>query len=164
MELVTPSLGLLAWTTLIFLILVFILSKFAWKPIVGALEEREKFIEDALSAANRAKEEMAKLKADNENLLQQARIERDKLLKDAQGVANNIVNEAKEKAGIEAEKMISNARTQITNEKNAAVTELKNLVATTSVQIAEQILKKSLGDATAQKALVEEYLKETKFN
>ncbi|TAF73250.1 MAG: ATP synthase F0 subunit B [Bacteroidetes bacterium] len=164
MELITPSLGLLFWTAIIFVVLMLILSKFAWKPIVSALEEREKFIADSLSQANQAKEEMAKLKSENEALLAQARSERDKMLKDAQTVVTNTIAEAKDKAGIEAEKMIANARVQILNEKNAAITELKNLVATTSVEIAEQIVKKNLSNDAAQKELIEAYLKESKFN
>lgn len=164
MELITPSLGLLFWSAIIFAILLFILTKFAWKPIVGALEEREKFIADSLDQANKAKEEMAKLKSENEALLAQARQERDKILKDAQTVANSTISEAKDKALIEAEKMISNARMQIVNEKNAAITELKNLVATTSVQIAEQIVKKNLSSDSSQKELIDSYLKDSKFN
>lgn len=164
MELITPSLGLLFWTAIIFVVLMLILSKFAWKPIVSALEEREKFIADALSQAQLAKEEMAKLKSDNEILLLQARQERDKMLRDAQTVVANTIAEAKDKANVEVEKMIANARAQILNEKNAAITELKNLVATTSVEIAEQIVKKSLTSDAAQKELIEAYLKESKFN
>ena len=164
MELITPSLGLLVWTTVIFLTVLFILAKFAWKPIVGALREREKFIEDALSAAEKAKLEMAQLKDDNEKLLQEARVEREKILKDAKTVAANIVNEAKDKASVEAAKVVEDARVQITNQKNAAMSELKNLVATTSVEIAEIILKKNLSDKGAQNELIEQYLKESKFN
>ena len=164
MELVTPSLGLVVWTSVIFLTVLFILSKYAWKPIVQALNEREQFISESLSAAQKAKAEMAQLKSDNENLLQQARIERDKILKDAQQIATNLISEAKDKATVEADKMVANARVQIITEKNAAVTELKNLVATTSVQIAEQILKKNLAGDSAQKELIDVYLKDTQFN
>ncbi|TAG57343.1 MAG: ATP synthase F0 subunit B [Cytophagales bacterium] len=164
MELITPSIGLLFWSLIIFVILLFILTKFAWKPIVGALEEREKFISDALDQANKAKEEMSKLKSENEALLMQARQERDKILKDAQTVAAATIAEAKDKAQIEADKMVANARMQITNEKNNAITELKNLVATTSVQIAEQIVKKNLSSDSSQKELIDTYLKESKFN
>lgn len=164
MELITPSLGLLFWTTIIFVVLMLILSKFAWKPIVSALEDREKFISESLYQAQQAKDEMAKLKSDNESLLAQARLERDKMLKDAQTVVTNTISEAKEKAGIEAEKMITIARQQILNEKNAAIYELKNLVATTSVEIAEQIVKKNLVSDAAQSELIEAYLKESKFN
>ena len=164
MELVTPSLGLVVWTSVIFLTVMFILSKYAWKPIVQALDEREQFISESLSAAQKAKAEMAQLKSDNENLLQQARIERDKILKDAQQIASNLISEAKDRANVEADKMVANARVQIITEKNAAVTELKNLVATTSVQIAELILKKNLAGDSAQKELIDVYLKDTQFN
>ena len=105
MELVTPSLGLVVWTSVIFLTVLFILSKYAWKPIVQALNEREQFISESLSAAQKAKAEMAQLKSDNENLLQQARIERDKILKDAQQIATNLISEAKDKATVEADKI-----------------------------------------------------------
>ncbi|MDX2195841.1 MAG: F0F1 ATP synthase subunit B [Cytophagales bacterium] len=164
MELVTPNLGLIVWTTIIFLSLLFLLSRFAWSPIVKALEEREHFIEDALNAAQKAKEDMENLKADNEKLLYEARVERDKMLKDAALVASNTISEAKDKAAVEAGKMIENARLQIQNEKNAAITELKNLVASASVDIAEKILKKQLTSDESQNILIEEYLKESKLN
>lgn len=164
MELITPGLGLLVWTTVIFLTVLFILSKFAWKPIVAALREREEFIENALSSAEKAKAEMAQLKADNELLLQEARMERDKMLKDAQAVSSAIINEAKDKAAAESARLVESARQQINNEKNAAMTEIKNLVGETSVQIAELILKKNLSNDASQKELVEKYIKESKFN
>lgn len=164
MELITPGLGLVVWTTVIFLTVLFVLSKFAWKPIVSALKEREEFIENALSSAEKAKSEMAQLKADNEKLLQEARLERDKMLKEAQSTATNIINEAKEKASAEGARLVENARLQIVNEKNAAMTEIKNLVASTSVHIAELILKKNLSNDASQKELVEQYIKETKLN
>lgn len=164
MELVTPSLGLLVWTSVIFLILLVILSKYAWKPIVAALDEREKFISDSLNSAENAKTEMALLKSENENLLQQARIERDKILKDAQMLCNSMIADAKEKATIESDKIVSNARVQIIAEKNAAIFELKNLVATTSLDIAEQVLKRTLSDVDVQKQLVQEYVKDIQFN
>ena len=164
MELVTPSIGLLFWTTIIFLSVLFVLTKFAWKPIVAALNEREKFIEEALNSAEKARAEMALLKANNEKLLQEARVERDRILKEAQTMATNLLAEAKERTTSETTKMIENARLQINNDKNAAIMELKNLVATTSIQIAEQIMKKNLGDSSAQKELIQEYLKESKFN
>jgi F-type H+-transporting ATPase subunit b len=164
MELITPNLGLLVWTVLIFLSLLLILSKFAWKPIVSALEEREKFISDSLEAAQRAKEEMATLMAGNEKLLQQARVEKDKILKDAQSMAATILAEAKEKAVVESNQLIEKARVQIQNEKNLAVVELKNLVATTSIEIAEKIIRKNLESTEAQQSLIDVYLKDTVFN
>ncbi|MDX2191576.1 MAG: F0F1 ATP synthase subunit B [Bacteroidota bacterium] len=164
MELVTPSLGLLVWTSLIFLILFIVLRMFAWSPILQALKEREQFIEDALSQAEKAKEEMAKLTANNEQLLHEARLERDKIMKDAHDASIAMIAEAKEKANLEANRMIENARIQIQNEKNSAIVELKNLVATTSVQIAELLLKKELNNDSAQKDLIQNYIKESKLN
>ncbi len=164
MELITPGLGLLVWTTVIFLSVLFILSKFAWKPIVAALREREEFIENALSSAEKAKAEMAQLKADNEVLLHEARQEKDRMLKEAHAVSVTIINEAKDKAAVESARLVELARQQINNEKNAAMTEIKNLVGETSVQIAELILKKNLSNDASQKELVEKYIKESKFN
>lgn len=164
MELITPGLGLVVWTTVIFLSVLFVLSKFAWKPIVLALKEREEFIENALSSAEQAKLEMSKLKADNEVLLQEARIERDKILKEAQITSSALINEAKEKASAEANRLVENARLQINNEKNAALTEIQNVVGETSVLIAELILKQKLSNDDSQKDLVQQYLKESKFN
>ena len=164
MELVTPSLGLVVWTSVIFLTVLFILSKYAWKPIVQALNEREQFISESLSAAQKAKAEMAQLKSENENLLQQARIERDKVLKDAQATANNIINQAKDKAGDEAAKQLDSARLIIQSEKNAALTEIRNLVGNLSVEIAEKIVRKELQTESSNQALVQQYLNEAKLN
>ncbi|MFN0049898.1 MAG: F0F1 ATP synthase subunit B [Cytophagales bacterium] len=164
MELITPGLGLLVWTTVIFLSVLFVLSKFAWRPIVTALKEREDFIENALNSAEKAKSEMAQLKADNDMLLQEARLERDKIIKEAQITSTTLINEAKEKAQSEANRLVESARMQINNEKNAALTEIKNVVAETSVNIAEMILKKNLSNDASQKELVSQYLNESKFN
>jgi len=164
MDLITPDLGLLFWQTFIFLIVLFLLSKFAWKPIVNALEEREGVIADALGAAEKAKEEMRKLQADNEKMLQEARLERDKMMKDAQGTANAIVSEAKDKATEEANRIVTNAKALIETEKNAAMAEVRNTAAEFSLKIAEKLLKKNLSGDDSQKALVNEYIKETKLN
>jgi F-type H+-transporting ATPase subunit b len=164
MNLVTPDLGLLFWQTLIFFTVLFILAKFAWKPIVQALEERENVIADALGAAEKAKEEMKNLQATNEKMLQEARVERDKMVKDAQAAANAIVSEAKEKATEEAERIVYNAKALIETEKNAALAEVKNTAANLSLQIAEKLLKKNLSGDESQKALVNEYIKEAKLN
>lgn len=164
MNLVTPDLGLLFWQTITFLIVLFILAKFAWKPILSSLKEREDSIDEALSAAKKAKEEMQKLHADNEKLLAEARLERDRILRDAQTAANNMIAEAKEKAGAEGTRMIESARVAIVNEKQAALTEVKNLAATLSLEIAEKILKRELKDEVAQKELVNEFIKEANLN
>ena len=164
MNLVTPEIGLLFWQTLIFLTVLFILAKFAWKPIVQALEEREHVITDALGAAEKAKEEMKSLQASNEKMLQEARMERDKLMKDAQVTANSIVSEAKEKATEEANRIVHNAKALIETEKNAALSEVRNTAASLSLQIAEKLLKKNLSGDESQRTLVNEYIKEAKLN
>lgn len=164
MDLVTPGLGLIFWQTVTFLIVLFLLAKFAWKPIMTSLKEREDSIEQALGAAQRAKDEMVKLQAANENLLQEARIERDKILKEANATSAFIINEAKEKASSEGTRMIEHARIAITNEKQAALTEVRNHAANLSIQIAEKLLKRELSSETAQQELVSEYIKESNLN
>lgn len=158
MNLVTPDFGLLVWQTLTFLVVLFILSKFAWKPIMAGLKEREEGIENALSEAKRAKEEMAKLNSDNANLLAEARRERDKMLQEAQHMSNNIVQDAKDRSGKEAHKMIEAARVEIETAKEAALAELKNYLAATSLEIAEKVVKKNLSSDAAQQQLVKELL------
>jgi F-type H+-transporting ATPase subunit b len=164
MDLVTPGLGLIVWQTVLFLIILFLLGKFAWKPILGALSEREKAISDALASAKLAKLEMENLKAANEKLLQEARLERDKILSDAQVAANNIINEAKDKANSESSKLVASAKASIENEKQAALTEVKNLAANLSIEIAQKLLKKELENASAQRELVNAYIKEANLS
>ena len=123
MEIIVPNLGLIVWTLVVFLIIVFILSKFAWKPIMKAISKREESIENALSEAKRAREEMAQLSADNERLLQEARKERDDILKEAKEMKESIIAEAKASASSEASNMIEKARQEIENEKRAALAE-----------------------------------------
>lgn len=147
MELVTPGLGLFFWTLITFLLLVYILGKFAWKPILNSVKEREKNIEDSLKAAERAKEEMKLLTNENEKLLRQARIERDAILKEAREIKDKIISEARENAKTQSEKIITEARLQIENEKMAAINDLKNQVAFLSIEIAEKILQKELEDS-----------------
>ena len=141
MELVKPEFGLVFWMTVSFLIVVFILSKFAWGPILNSLKERETSIEDSLNAAKKAKDEVANMKSENEQLLKQARNERDMMLKEARETKDAIVNEARAKAQSEADRMIATARETIQNEKMAAITELKNQVATLSIEIAEKVIR-----------------------
>lgn len=160
MELVTPGIGLIIWQTVTFLIVLFLLTKFAWKPIMNALHEREASIENALSAAEKAKLEMQGLKAENEKLLAQARLERDKILKDASEAGNNLVERAKEKANEEGARMIAMAREAIENEKRAAIAEVKNQAAALSIEIAERILRRELSDPKAQQALAQDYVRE----
>ena len=164
MELLKPELGLVFWMTVSFLIVVFILRKFAWGPILSSLKERETSIEDALNAAKKAKDEVANMKAENEQLLKLARNERDMMLKEARDTKDAIVNEARAKAQTEADRMIASARESIQNEKMAAITELKNQVATLSIEIAEKVIRQQLASDDKQKALVNDLLKDVKLN
>ena len=163
MELVTPELGLVFWTTLSFLILLFLLGKFAWKPILGAINEREISIENALMKAEAAKEEMARLTSENESLLRDARAERDIILQEARKLKDKIVGEAKEAAQEEGAKMIEKARLEINMQKALAIADVKNQVASLSLEIAEKVLRKQFEDASKQDALVTELLKEVKL-
>ncbi|MGE0634938.1 MAG: F0F1 ATP synthase subunit B [Bacteroidia bacterium] len=164
MELVKPAFGLIFWMFVSFALILFLLKKFAWKPILEMLDEREKTISDALNSAQKAKEEMAALRAGNEKLLQEARNERDNLLKEAREAKEMIINEAKVKATEASDKILASARENISNEKMAAITELKNYVAALSIEIAEKVLKQELADPNKQKELVQSLLKDTKLN
>ena len=164
MELVTPNFGLIFWQLVTFLIVLFLLTKFAWKPIMNALRERETSIENALSAAEKAKLEMQGLKAENEKLLAEARMERDKILKEASDAGNALVENARNKANEEGTRMIAQAREAIEYEKRAALTEVKNMAAALSVDIAERILRKELSDPQAQQALAQDYIREVTLN
>tara|TARA_B100001964_G_C13942903_1_gene469783 strand:+ start:71 stop:565 length:495 start_codon:yes stop_codon:yes gene_type:complete len=164
MDLVTPEIGLIFWTTVVFLLLLIVLKKYAWKPILRSVDERNKNIEDALKAADKAKEEMLALNADNERILMEAKKERDVLLKEGREIKENIINEAKDKARIDAEKILKTAKEQITNEKMKAITELKNQVADLSIEIAEIILKSELQDLNKQKELVSSALEKKDLN
>lgn len=160
MDLVTPAIGLVFWTTLVFIILLIILRKVAWKPILTAVEEREANITNALRSAEMAKEEMLALKADNDRILREARIERDGILKDAREMKEAIMKEAREKSAEQSEKMLADAHEAIHNQKMAAITELKNQVATLSIEIAEKVLRKELESKEKQQSLVDSLLKE----
>lgn len=162
--LVTPELGLIVWTTLVFCILFFLLAKFAWKPILKAVKDREASIEDALNAAEEATRKMAELKSNNEALLNEARIERDAMLKEARDVKDKIISEAKAIANAEGDKIIASAKETINHEKLAAITELKNQVATLSIEIAEKILKEELSSADKQKAMIDNVVKDINLN
>jgi len=164
MELVTPEIGLVFWTTLSFLILLFLLKKFAWGPIMGSITEREQFIEDALLKAEAAKEEMARLTNENDQLLKQARAERDLILREARHVKDQIIGEAKDSAQKEGAKMLEKARIEIDNQKAIAMTEVKDLVASLSIEIAEKILQKQFAKADRQDELVADLLKQVKLN
>ena len=157
------SIGLFVWQTAIFMLLVLMLKKYAWRPILKAVNDREQGIKDALQSAELAKKEMESLKADNDKIMKQARVERDSLLKEARGIKNSIVSQAKDEAKAEAQKIIENANESIKNEKNAAVSEIKKQVATLSIDIAEKILKEKLSDDDKQMQIVEELLKDVKL-
>ena len=158
------SLGLFFWQTLLFVILIFVLKKYAWKPILSAVEEREEGIKNALDSAKKAKEEMKNLNADNERILNEAKLERDSLLKEAREMKEKIINEAKESANHNAEKILTTAKEQIRNEKLKAITELKNEVANLSIEMAEKILKSELSDKKAQSEMIERTLKQKDLN
>ena len=158
------SVGLFFWQSLLFIALILLLKKFAWGPILTAVEEREDGIKDALEAAEKAKAEMQALNADNERILAEARIERDALLKEAREIKDGIVNDAKELANTEADKILTTAKDQINNEKLKAITELKNSVAELSIDIAEKVLRSELADKAKQEALVSNALKESELN
>ena len=158
------SFGLFFWQTLIFLLLIFLLKKFAWKPILDAVNEREEGIKNALLSAENAKKEMRNLKSDNEKLLSDARVERDIMLKEAREIKDKIVSEAKAEAQVQAGKMIEQAKAAINSEKNAAMAELKNQVSSLSIDIAEKVLRNELTDKASQTKLVEKMLGDVKLN
>ena len=154
------SIGLFFWQTVIFIFLILLLKKFAWKPILDAVNEREEGIKNALLSAEKAKEEMASLQSDNEETLKKARSERDSLLKEAREIKQQLIDEAKSEAKSEAKKIISQAQETIQNEKNAAIVDLKNQVAELSIDIAEKVLKEKLSDDKTQMKLVKDLVKE----
>ncbi len=164
MELVTPAIGLVFWMCVTFLTIFLILKKFAWKPILKMIKEREDSIDSALKSAEKAKLEMKELQAGNERILAEAMAERDNLLREARETKDAIVNEAKTKAKAEADKLINQALESIKNEKMAAITELKNQVATLSIEVAEKILKEQLSSDEKQKVLAGNLLKEVELN
>jgi len=161
---IEPGIGLLFWMTLTFIILLFLLAKFAWKPILNAVNDREVTIIDALNQAKLAKQEMAQLKEDNERILREARAERDGILKEARDMKDKIVNQAKDSAKVEGEKMIEAARQSIQTEKNAAMADIKNQIGTLSVNIAENILREKLNNDGSHNALVENILNKSNLN
>ncbi|WP_186753892.1 F0F1 ATP synthase subunit B [Echinicola salinicaeni] len=164
MDLIIPGSGLIIWQIIGFGILLIILGKFAWKPILSALEERESAIEGALKAAENARNEMANLKAENEKLLQEARLERDQILKTANETSAKLIEQAKEEASTAGAKMIEDAKAVIETEKKAALTEVKNQVASLALDVTEKLLRKKLDTEKEQKELVEEFVKDLKLN
>ena len=164
MELLTPGTGLIFWQLVVFVGLFFLLSKLAWKPIINSLKERETSIQTALDSAEKAKAEMASLKADNEVLLKQAREERDKILREAREAGNRIHDEAQAEAKKNADRLIQDAKSVINIEKQAALRDVRAQVAQFSLEIAEKLIKKNLATDKEQKALADGFIKDLKLN
>jgi F-type H+-transporting ATPase subunit b len=162
--LLSVSYGTVFWATVAFLVVAFLLKKMAWGPILKSLEERSQGIENALNEAERARKEMSKLQAGNEQLLREARDERDRILVEAKALKDSIVSEARTKATEESTRIIAAARVEIDNQKKAAITELKNQVASLSVDIAEKLTREKLTDSEKQKALNESLIAEIRSN
>jgi len=164
MELIQPGIGLIFWMTLGFSILLWILAKFAWKPIMKGLKEREDNISNALHAADIAREEMKQLKSTHEQLLREAREERELILKEARNIRDSIVENAKTKANEEATRIVELAKESIHFEKMAAITDLKNEIASLSIEIAEKILKEELSSENKHNKLIHRLMDEINFN
>jgi F-type H+-transporting ATPase subunit b len=164
MDLVTPDVGLLFWTFISFAILFFVLKKFAWKPIVGTVNDREQSIKDALASAENAKKEMQNLTADNERILKEARAEREMMIKEARDLKTKMISDAKEETKATTDKMIIQAQEAIENEKKSAMADLKNQVASLSVEIAEKVIKDELSNKDKQLKIVEDMLGEATLN
>ena len=164
MQLLTPGLGLIIWQTIVFVLLLILLAKLAWKPIINSLKERERSIQDALDTAEKARHEMSQLRADNEKLLQEAREERDRILREAREISVKMKEEAQADARRMGDKIIEDARAAINIEKAAALKDVKVQVAMFSLDIAEKLMKKNLSNDKSQKELVDAYLKDLKVN
>jgi F-type H+-transporting ATPase subunit b len=163
MDLVTPQLGLLVWSALSFLLLLVVLRKYAWKPILESVNERDQQIRQALDAAKEAKEAMVRLQSDNDKLMAQARAERDAMLVEAKKTRDHIVTEAKTKAEEEGKRLLDIARQEIANDRKAATTEIRNLVANLSVDIAEKLLRKELEKSDSQQSYLRQQLDELRI-
>lgn len=163
MGFVTPDYGTLFWMVIIFGIVLVILKKFAWKPILKALKDRETSIANALSSADRAREEVKDLKADHEKIVAEARKEKDVILKEAKEIKDKLLAEAKTQASAEGQKIVEAARQQVEAEKKAAINEMKQQVAELSVMIAEKVIQHELKDKKTQEGMVEDLLKDLKL-
>ncbi|MFO7656205.1 MAG: F0F1 ATP synthase subunit B [Bacteroidales bacterium] len=164
MELITPSLGTIFWMSIAFFIVLFILRKYAWRPILGFLKERENSIQDALFSAQKAKEEMSKLMADNEKIIAEGKNQRDQIIIEARELKESIINDARSSASEEARKMIEMAKQSIKNEKETAINEIKEQIITLSVDIAGKILQQKLAESSEQNELIEKSLRDIKLN
>ena len=162
--LLLPGLGLLVWTLLAFIIVFLILKKFAWKPILSSLKERETGIADAIASADKVKAEMAQLKNENEALLQKAREERALLIKEAKETADKMVTEAKDKAKSEYERILADAQSAIQQQKNAAIIDVKNQVGSLVIEVAEKVLRKELNNKAEQESYIKELADGVKLN
>lgn len=164
MDLITPEFGLVFWTLITFFILLVILKKFAWRPILGAVSEREEGIKNALASAENARIEMENLQSDNERILKEARLEREVMLKEARELKNKIIDDAKEEAKRQSDKLVRQAQETILREKKAAISDLKAEVAKVSISIAEKVIRGELSDADKQEKLVKSMLDDNSLN
>jgi len=164
MELVTPGIGLIFWTTLIFLIVLLILKTFAWKPILNAVKTREDSIKGALNAAEKAKSDMLKLQAGNEKILQEAKVEKEAIIREARDIRETIINEAKERTKEETLKMIEAAKVKIENQKLAAIEQIKEQITVLSFDIAEKILREKLSSEKEQKEYINRMIDDLRLN
>ena len=164
MDLITPEFGLVFWTLITFFILLVILKKFAWKPILGAVSEREEGIKNALASAENARIEMENLQSDNERILKEARLEREVMLKEARELKNKIIDDAKEEAKRQSDKLVRQAQETILREKKAAISDLKAEVAKVSISIAEKVIRDELSNADKQEKLVKSMLDDNSLN
>lgn len=164
MDLLTPSIGLIFWMTISFIVLLLILGKYAWKPILKALENRENSIQKSLDEAKNAREAMAKLTSQNEQILKEARMEREAILKEAREIKDKIINDAKDAATAESNKIIQSAKETINAERISAINQIKSEVADLSVDIAKKVLQKELSSPEEQKKLIDSLVNQAKLN
>ena len=164
MQLLTPAFGLIIWTLLAFVIVFFILKKYAWKPILNSMNQREKGISDSLATAEKIKLEMSQMKSENEALLVKAREERAQMLKEAKETKDKIINEAKEQAKVETNKIIADAQSVIEQQKMAALTDLKNQVGMLVIEVSEKILRRELSNKQEQEKYIKQLAENVKLN
>ena len=164
MELLLPKLGLIIWTLVAFVIVLYILAKYAWKPILKSLDEREKNITDSILTAENVKKEMAALKSENENLLAKAREERSQMMREAKETRDKIIQEAKEQARIETSKIVADAQSVINQQKMAAITDLKNQVGNLVLEVSEKVLRRELSDKNEQEKYIQELTQNVELN
>ena len=164
MDLITPEIGLFFWQTIVFLVLLFLMAKFAWNPILNSIRNREQSINDALASAENARKEMQNLRSDNEQLMKEARAERDAILKEARELKEKVISDASEEAKVKADKIVADAKKSIELEKQSAMAELKNHVAELSVEIAEKIVRKELSSKNEQHQMIEKMIGDAKLN